>query len=65
MYVHRIPLGNIVPHYHWPRVGTSPLHKDCPHFLLNNGKPGATWRWFQSRVLMHYNRIVPGPIISV
>lgn len=65
MYVHRIPLGNVVPHYHWPRHGTSPLHKDCPHFLLNNGRPGATWRWFQSRVQAHYNRIVPGPMISV
>jgi len=41
------------------------LHKDCPHFLLNNGKPGATWRWFQSRVQAHYSRIVPGPMISV
>ena len=65
MYVHRIPLGNVVPHYHWPRVGSSPLHKDCPHFLLNNGKPGATWRWFQGRVQMHYSRIVAGPVVSV
>jgi len=65
MYVHRIPLNQVVPHYHWPRYGTSPLHKNCPHFLLNNGVPGPTWQWFLSRVNMHYSRIVPGPVVSV
>lgn len=65
MYAHAIPLNNVVPHYHWPRVGSSPQHKNCPHFLLNNGKPGATWRWFQSRVHMHYSRLVPGPVVPV
>jgi len=65
MYVYRLPLNHVVPHYHWPRYGTSPLHKDCPHFLLNNGKPGATWNWFLSRVNMHYSRIVPGPVASI
>ena len=65
MYVYQIPVSNVVPHYHWPRYGTSPLHKDCPHFLLNNGKPGATWRWFQSRVQMHYNRIIPGAVVTI
>jgi N-acetylmuramoyl-L-alanine amidase len=65
MYVHRLPLSSVVPHYHWPRAGVSPAHKDCPHFLLNKGKPGATWRWFQSRVQAHYQRIVPGPIVGV
>jgi N-acetylmuramoyl-L-alanine amidase len=65
MYVYQIPLSNVVPHYHWPRVGVSPLHKDCPHFLLNNGKPGATWQWFQSRVQMHYSRIIPGAVVTI
>lgn len=64
MYTKRIPLSNVVPHYHWPRYGTSPLHKDCPHFLLDDGKPGRTWRWFLSRVQLHYNRIIPGPMVT-
>lgn len=57
MYHHKIPLGNVVPHYHWPRKGYSTPHKNCPHFLLDNGKPGATWNWFKSRVKRHYDRI--------
>jgi N-acetylmuramoyl-L-alanine amidase len=57
MYHHKIPLDNVVPHYHWPRRGKSPANKDCPHFLLENGKPGATWNWFKSRVKRHYQRI--------
>lgn len=63
MYVYRIPLNNVVPHYHWPRI--SPYikdpHKNCPHFLLDNGRPGRTWQWFLGRVNAHYQRIVPGP----
>ena len=65
MYVYHIPVENVVPHYHWARVGASPLHKPCPHWLLDNGKPGATWRWFQSRVQMHFNRIRPGPVVGI
>ena len=57
MYYHKIPLSNVVPHYHWPREGYNPAHKDCPHFLLENGQPGATWKWFLSRVERHYRRI--------
>ena len=64
MYVHHIPLDNVVPHYHWPRYGTSPLHKDCPHFLLDNGRPGGKWRWFLGRVQMHYQRLIPGPVVT-
>jgi N-acetylmuramoyl-L-alanine amidase len=64
-YTQGIPVSNVVPHYHWPRYGASPLHKNCPHFLLDNGRPGATWRWFLGRVQMHYNRLVPGPQIRV
>jgi len=65
MYVYHIPVDNVVPHYHWARVGSSPLHKPCPHWLLDHGRPGATWRWFQSRVQMHFNRIVPGPVTGI
>lgn len=61
MYEHHIPLHNVVPHYHWPRHGVSPEHKNCPHFLLENGRPGRKWQWFLSRVQAHYNRIAPGP----
>jgi N-acetylmuramoyl-L-alanine amidase len=60
MHVHQIPLNSIVPHYHWPRVGADPLHKNCPHFLLNNGRPGPIWQWFQQRVSLHYSRIYKG-----
>lgn len=61
MYEHGIPLRNVVPHYHWPRRGLSPEHKNCPHFLLDHGRPGRKWAWFLSRVQVHYSRLVPGP----
>lgn len=61
MWEYKVPLGNVVPHYHWPRRGVNPPNKDCPHFLLENGKPGATWRWYLNRVQAQYSRIVPGP----
>jgi N-acetylmuramoyl-L-alanine amidase len=64
MYIHRIPLHNVVPHYHWPRAGYKPPNKNCPHFLLDNGRPGRTWRWFLSRVQLHYQRLIPGPIVT-
>lgn len=57
MNEYNIPLSNVVPHYHWPRRGTSPLHKNCPHFLMDNGRPGRKWREFQSKVNYHYKRI--------
>jgi N-acetylmuramoyl-L-alanine amidase len=52
-----IPLRNVVPHYHWPRRGKNPPNKNCPHFLMDNGRPGAKWRWFLSRVNDYYQRI--------
>lgn len=52
-----IPLRNVVPHYHWPRLGKNPPNKNCPHFLLDDGKPGRKWRWFLSRVNMQYQRL--------
>lgn len=57
MKKHNIPLRNVVPHYHWPRKGLSDPHKNCPHFLLDNGRPGAKWRWFQGRVKHYYDQI--------
>lgn len=52
-----VPLRNVVPHYHWPRKGKTPPNKNCPHFLLDNGKPGRKWAAFLQRVRFHYNRI--------
>lgn len=60
MRAYDIPLDHVVPHYHWPRKGLNPAHKDCPHFLLENGRPGHTWRWFLNRVNFHYSRMLPG-----
>lgn len=58
MHHHNIPIENVVPHYHWPRKGLTPPNKDCPHFLLHDGKPRETWRWFVSRVNRHHQRMV-------
>lgn len=52
-----IPLQNVVPHYHWPRRGKNPPNKNCPHFLMDHGRPGAKWRWFQGRVNYYYRQI--------
>lgn len=52
-----IPLQNVVPHYHWPRRGKHPPNKNCPHFLLDNGRPGKKWRWFQNRVNYYYQKL--------
>ncbi len=52
-----IPLKNVVPHYHWPRGGKKPANKNCPHFLMDNGKPGRKWKWFLGRVNYHYQRL--------
>jgi N-acetylmuramoyl-L-alanine amidase len=57
MKKHGIPLRNIVPHYHWPRRGASPPNKNCPHFLLDNGRPGRKWKWFLGRVNSYYQRL--------
>ncbi len=52
-----IPLRNVVPHYHWPRRGQKPPNKNCPHFLLDNGRPGPKWRAFLARVNYHHQRL--------
>jgi N-acetylmuramoyl-L-alanine amidase len=57
MVEHNIPLSHVVPHYHWPREWTSPAHKNCPHFLLDNGKPGAKWAAFQRKVNIYHRMI--------
>ena len=57
MYKEGIPINRVVPHYHWPRRGTSKPHKNCPHFLLDNGRPGRKWKQFQNQIKGHYRRI--------
>lgn len=54
MYAYGIPLRNVVPHYHWPRYKYKDPHKNCPHFLLDNGRPGKTWKTFLARVDYYY-----------
>ena len=52
-----IPLRNVVPHYHWPRRGKTPANKNCPHFLMDNGRPGKKWRGFLNQVNYYYQRL--------
>ncbi|MFT5412603.1 MAG: N-acetylmuramoyl-L-alanine amidase [Verrucomicrobiales bacterium] len=57
MAEYQIPLQHIVPHYHWPRIRDDKKdlgHKNCPHYLLENGKPGKKWQQFLGQVLKHY-----------
>jgi len=57
MHKEGIPIRNVVPHYHWKREGLSKPHKNCPHYLLDNGRPGRKWAWFHSRVKFYYNQV--------
>lgn len=57
MHREGIPLSRVVPHYHWPRRGRSPEHKNCPHFLMDNGKPGKKWRGFLARVNRYHRQV--------
>ena len=57
MLRNHIPLRNVVPHYHWPRHGKHPPNKNCPHLLLDHGRPGAKWRAFLNRVNYQYKRL--------
>ena len=59
-----IPLSNVVPHYHWPRRGKNPPNKNCPHFLLDNGRPGTKWRRFLGRVNYYYKSANPGTVVA-
>lgn len=57
MRKYNIPLRNVVPHYHWPRRGYTPQNKNCPIFLLDNGRPGRKWQAFQRQVNAYYRQI--------
>jgi N-acetylmuramoyl-L-alanine amidase len=65
MYKYDIPLSKVVPHYHWPRHGMSPAHKNCPHFLLDNGRPGAKWQGFLAKVKRYHSEIASGGSVYV
>ena len=60
MRLHRIPLDNVVPHQHWRRIrysdGRDLGHKNCPHFLMDNGKPGPKWEAFKGRIRSYLNK---------
>lgn len=60
MYKHNIPLRKVVPHYHWRRKGLAIEHKNCPHFLLDNGHPGAKWQAYLGQINKHYKSISAG-----
>jgi len=66
MRQYNLPLRSVVPHYHWPRKGMKPEHKNCPHYLMTNGRPGRKWNDFLQVVQREYNRIyVPAQIASM
>jgi len=54
MHRHGIPLSRVVPHYHWQRVrfsdGKVMGRKNCPHFLLDRGRPGRKWQRFLRQI---------------
>lgn len=52
-----LPVSKVVPHYKWPRWGKNPPNKNCPHFLLNNGRPGREWQKFLSKVESYHRQI--------
>lgn len=58
MRKHRIPLDHVVPHQHWRMIrysdGRDLGHKNCPHFLMDNGKPGPKWQAFLRKVKSYY-----------
>jgi N-acetylmuramoyl-L-alanine amidase len=64
MHDNGIPLSRVVPHYHWPRRGKNPPNKNCPHFLLDNGRPGAKWRTFLRQVDYQYKRAYQQTYVS-
>ncbi len=46
-----------MPHYHWARWRGRDAHKNCPHFLLENGRPATAWRGFL-RLVDSYRRTI-------
>ena len=61
MYKHNIPISRVVPHYRWPRYGKRPANKNCPHFLLDGGRPGRKWQAYLEKVKRYHRQIVSSP----
>lgn len=60
MYKYNIPLRKVVPHYHWARKGLAIEHKNCPHFLMDNGHPGAKWQAYLAKINKYHKAITGG-----
>lgn len=45
-----IPLGRVVPHYHWPQRHFRNHQKACPRILLDRGRPGRRWDAFLAKI---------------
>lgn len=56
-----IPLERVVPHQHWRMIrysdGKDLGHKDCPHLLMDGGKPGAKWQAFQRKIAAYRRQL--------
>ncbi|MFC5456400.1 N-acetylmuramoyl-L-alanine amidase family protein [Prosthecobacter fluviatilis] len=54
MREYNIPLNHVVPHQHWLMIRHDDHrnlgHKNCPHFLMDRGRPGAKWQAFLNRI---------------
>lgn len=61
MKEHGIPLSHVVPHQHWRMIRHDDHrdlgHKNCPHFLLDRGRPGAKWQAFLAKVNAYYQAL--------
>ncbi len=57
MRKHGIPISRVVPHQHWRMIrysdGRDLGHKNCPKFLMTNGKPGYKWQAFLNQIKSH------------
>ena len=54
MKQYNIPLDHVVPHQHWLMIRHDDHrnlgHKNCPHFLMDRGRPGAKWQAYLARI---------------
>jgi N-acetylmuramoyl-L-alanine amidase len=48
MHEKSISIGNVVPHQHWAP------EKNCPHMLLDDGRPGEVWTEFKNLVQAYF-----------
>jgi N-acetylmuramoyl-L-alanine amidase len=49
-----VPLSHVVPHHHWPQRHFGNHKKNCPHILLDGGRPGPRWEAFLRKVRSYY-----------